>query len=391
MPEDTEMIDLVPADGYVVSPLDFAARFSTNLSGVERIFLEQNASLFGTEAEIPPTLRTPWIAASGSAGENADRIVARPSGVRSAVWDAEQIQFKGCRPAPEAADFPFEHVEFGGDRIISTRVPFGVMTAEAVSRELLGHCFCKTYGIPCATTPMCVFGYSSGPAANRFCLVLKLAGGTRAEKFLGTKPLPVSELVSPSADSAVFTGSEVVMEGLNTVWHADQKGRWLAELHFRGAFRGLLNNNVGNDVVQFLPSGKHRFLLRDFDSFQLISLPLAASREFLSAFAVQCVVEVVKGSLPILDYVSTQTGEDAQQVLPRIGAVYRRKSSLWNSYFRYARLKARALAWSEAEFVSATERAFESMAFLEASCSVILSDYALERLRRRRPQPYVFH
>jgi len=91
------MIDLVPADGYVVSPLDFAARFSTNLSGVERIFLEQNASLFGTEAEIPPTLRTPWIAASGSAGENADRIVARPSGVRSAVWDAEQIQFKGCR------------------------------------------------------------------------------------------------------------------------------------------------------------------------------------------------------------------------------------------------------------------------------------------------------
>ena len=88
MPEDTEMIDLVPADGYVVSPLDFAARFSTNLSGVERIFLEQNASLFGTEAEIPPTLRTPWIAASGSAGENADRIVARPSGVRSAVRDA---------------------------------------------------------------------------------------------------------------------------------------------------------------------------------------------------------------------------------------------------------------------------------------------------------------
>jgi hypothetical protein len=102
-------------------------------------------------------------------------------------------------------------------------------------------------------------------------------------------------------------------------------------------------------------------------------------------------VEVVKGSLPILDYVSTRTGEDTQQVLRRIAAVYRRKSSLWNSYFRYARLKARGLAWSDVEFVSATERAFESTAFLEASCSVILSDFALERYRRRQPRPYVPH
>ena len=391
MPEDTGTIHLVPADGQVVSPLDFAARFSANLSGVELTFLEQTASLFGTEAEIPCALRAPWIAAGDSTGEDADRIAARPSGARSALWVAEQIQFKGCRPAPEAEDFPFEYLEFGGNRIISTRVPFGVMTAEAVSRELLGYCFCKAYGIPCATTPVCVFEYASGIAANRFCLVLKLTGGTRAEAFLGKKPLPVSELVSPPADSAVFTGSEVAMEGLNTVWYAEQKGRWLAELHFRGGFRGLLNNNVGNDIIQPLTCGKHRFLLRDFDSFHLISLPSAASREFLDSFAVQCVVEVVKGSLPILDYVSTRTGEDTQQVLRRIAAVYRRKSSLWNSYFRYARLKARGLAWSDVEFVSATERAFESTAFLEASCSVILSDFALERYRRRQPRPYVPH
>lgn len=391
MPEDTGTIHLVPADGQVVSPLDFAARFSTNLSGVERMFLEQTASLFGTEAEIPSALRTPRIAASGSAGNDTDRIVALSSGARSAVWEAEQIQFKGCRPAPDGRDFPSEYVEFGGDRTISTRVPFGVMTAEAVSRELLGYCFCKTYGIPCATTPVCVFAYASGAAANRFCLVLKLSGGARAEAFLGRKPLPVSELVSPPADSAVFTGSEVAMKGLNTVWYADQKGRWLAELHFRGGFRGLLNNNVGNDVIQPLTCGNSRFLLRDFDSFHLISLPSAASREFLDAFAVQCVVEVVKGSLPILDYVSMRTGEDRQQVLRRIADVYRKRSSLWNSYFRYARLKARGLAWSDLEFVSATERAFESTAFLEASGSVILSDFALERYRRRQPQPYVPH
>jgi hypothetical protein len=133
------------------------------------------------------------------------------------------------------------------------------------------------------------------------------------------------------------------MVGLNTAWYADQKGRWLAELHFRGGFRGLLNNNVGNDIIQSHPRGRHRFLLRDFDSFQLIPIPPAPSREFLHAFAVQCVVEVVKGSLPIL------------------------------------------------EFVSAAERAFESTAFLEASCSVVLSDYALKRHQRRRAQPYVPH
>jgi hypothetical protein len=181
------------------------------------------------------------------------------------------------------------------------------------------------------------------------------------------------------------------MVGLNTAWYADQKGRWLAELHFRGGFRGLLNNNVGNDIIQSHPRGRHRFLLRDFDSFQLIPIPPAPSREFLHAFAVQCVVEVVKGSLPILDYVPTRTNEDLQQASTRIAGAYRRKSSLWNSYFRYARLKAQGLAWSDAEFVSAAERAFESTAFLEASCSVVLSDYALKRHQRRRAQPYVPH
>jgi hypothetical protein len=385
------MIHLVPAQGCVVSPRDFAVHFSTNLSGAERIVLERNASLLGPDAEIPSRLRTPWIAAGATSGGHEERIAVRPSGARSAVWEAGQLQFKGCRPAPEAGDFPFEYLEFGGDRIISTCVPFGVMTAEAVSRELLGHCFCRMHGIPCATTPVCVFAYSSEPAANRFCLVLKLAGGTRAEMFLSGKPLPLSALVSPSADSAVVTGSEVAMEGLNTVWHADRKGRWLAELHFRGGFRGLLNNNLGNDVIQSPPRGSPRFLLCDFDSFHLIPLPSAASNEFLRAFAVQCVVEVVKGSLPILDYVSTKTGENAQRVARQIGGVYRRKSSLWNSYFRYARRKARELAWSELEFVSATERAFESTAFLQASCSVILSDFALDRHRQRRPRPYVPH
>jgi len=129
------------------------------------------------------------------------------------------------------------------------------MTAEAVSRELLGYCFCKAHGIPCATTPICVFGYSGGLAANRFCFVLKLAGGVRAEASLDRNSLPVSELVSPSADSTIVIGSEVAMVGLNTAWYADQKGRWLAELHFRGGFRGLLNNNVGNDIIQSHPRG----------------------------------------------------------------------------------------------------------------------------------------
>ena len=76
------MIDLVPADGCVVSPRDFAVRFSTNLSGAERIFLEQSASLLGTGEEIPAPLRTPWIAAGDSAGGGAERIAARPSGAR---------------------------------------------------------------------------------------------------------------------------------------------------------------------------------------------------------------------------------------------------------------------------------------------------------------------
>jgi hypothetical protein len=389
--ESKPIIRLIPARGEVLAPRDFAGRFANLLSESEQAFLQTSKGLLGDEAEIPPPLRAPLIAAEQMREAKPDGIVTLTSGARSAIWEKQRIQFKGCRPVG-GATFPFESIPWGGDQIVRTRIPFGVMTAEAVQRELLGCCFCKARQIPYAVTPICVYAYSGGTRSGQFCLVMRVPEGRRVESFLRMNSMPVSELVSTAcADDARLVGSEVTLEGLNSRWYADQKARWLAELHSAGGFRGVLNSNMGNDVIQTLPDVQRRLLLCDFDSFKLVEMPAAPSGDFLEALALQCVVEVVKGSLPILHYVPVPLASSEVETARQVGAAYRQRSSLWNAYVQRARLKAHELSWTWPDLEAAFARAFETSAFLEASCSVILSDYALRRHQQRQPQPYVPH
>lgn len=266
------------------------------------------------------------------------------------------------------------------------------MTAEAVLRELLGFCFCQKHGIPCATTPICVYAYPAENGPAPFCMVLREHRGRRAESFLRLKGIAVSAIVHPmQQDGTVLKGSEAPLEGLNSRWYAEKKSRWLAELHFRGGFRGLLNSNIGNDVIVEEKDETPRFLFCDFDSFQVIQLPNSPSGDFLAAFALQCVMEVVKGSVPILDFIHVPARCNTAQAARMVGAAYRLKSSLWNAYVNRARLKAHELSWDWDSLEEAFDQAFETPAFLEASCSVILSEYALQRHKRADRWDYVPH
>ncbi len=385
-------IRLIPVGGEVLAPRDFAGRFANLLSEPEQAFLDASTKLLKGEEEIPSSLRVPLLAAEEDRKDRPDGILTRASGGRSAVWEEQRIQFKGCRPHKGGTDFPFELLPWNSDQIALTRIPFGVMTAEAVQRELLGYCFCKARQIPRAVTPVCVYAYSGETMSGRFCLVLRVPKGRRAESFLRMNATPVSELVSTAcAGGARLAGSEATLEGLNSRWYADKKARWLAELHFSGGFRGLLNSNTGNDVIETTADGQRRFLFCDFDSFKLAVMPAAPSRDFFEAFALQCAVEVVMGSLPILHYVPAPPGSSDSATAGQIGAVYRQKSSLWSAYVQRARLKTYELSWNCPDLEAAFARAFETPAFLEASRSVILSDYALRRHQQRQPQPYVPH
>jgi hypothetical protein len=329
----------------------------------------------------------PLIAAGQESEEKREGISASASGSRSALWEPQQIQFKGCRPLPGGRDFPLESLPWGADQIAFTQIPFGVMTAEAVCRELLGYCFCKAHAIPCAIEPICVYAYTGNNLSGAFCLVMKVTPGRRAESFVQMQGISVSDLLCPASSHPAVVGSEAALRGLNSNWYAEQKARWLAELHFAGGFRGLLNSSIGNDVISKLAQGGTEFRFCDFDSFKLVNLPSAPSRDFLEAFALQSLLEIVRGSLPILQYIFV-TGIEAKKA---ISNTYRQKSSLWNAYMRRARLKAQELSWSWGALEAAFAWAFETPAFLETSCSVILSTYALERYRKRNPQPYVPH
>ena len=219
-------IRLIPAEGEVLAPRDFADRFDYLLAEAEQAFVKSTRGSLGGKAEIPEWLRSPLIAAEPERDNQAIGILTWASGARSALREKQCIQFKGCRLAKGGTDFPFESIPWGEDRIIRTRIPFGVMTAEAVQRELLGHCFCLAHAIPCATTPVCVYAYSGGRPSGRCCLVLRVPDGRRAESFLRMSALSVSELIdSAPSDDARLTGSEARLHGLNSRWYADQKAR----------------------------------------------------------------------------------------------------------------------------------------------------------------------
>jgi hypothetical protein len=331
------------------------------------------------------------IAVALDQGKCTEGVLALASGARSAVLEQEQIQLKGCRPVDDGCDFPFESIPWGESKIIQTRVPFGVMTAEAVLRELVGYCFCMVHGIPCAVAPICIYSYT-GTMTGRYCLVQRAPKGRRVESFLRIKGVMVSDMLAQTtSDESCLLGSEATLEGLNCRWYAEQKARWLVEFHFSGGFRGLLNNNVGNDVVEWLPNKKCRLCFCDFDSFKLADIPSQPVPAFLDAFATQCLVEIVKGSLPILFYVKVPLGSAEKNCSRYIAAAYRQKSTLWNLYKQKAFLKAHQLSWSWPELDAAFGRAFETPAFLEAACSVILSDYALRRHHQRHTRIYVPH
>ncbi len=389
---ERRILSLVPVAGKALSPNAFVEYYGDLLSDWEYEFLHSSKDLLETKIRFPACLQTPHaIAGDGDRRIHVDYIDARRSGSRSAFWESERIQFKGCRPNNSDLDFPAESLPFGSNSIVHYRIPFGVMTAEAVLRELLGYCFCRIHSIPCVASPILIYAYAGKTTDAQFCCLLRVTEGRRVESFLRMEKLSVSQLISKPRDQSELTGSEVRIEELNSRWYADQKSRWLSEAHFRGGFRGLLNNNIGNDIVKNASDGKRSLLLCDFDTFKLIRLPASPLSGFLEAFVLQCVIEVVKGSLPILFFARIPSGFDLIQTARLVGEAYRRKSSLWNAYIHRFRLKAHNLSWNTDGLESAIDHAFETPAFLEASCSVILSEYALLRHSRHDKRKYEGH
>ncbi len=386
-------IRLVPCPGAVLGLRAVIDKHVGVLSREERLLL---LGVFN-HLQIPTLSRAvlegPWRAVEDTGATLARRSApGQPSGARSAVWLEEGLKLKGCRPDNAHRVFPFEWLPDRAVEIARTQVPFGVLTVEGVLRELLGYAFCTVHRVPCAAVPVCCYEYGGNDGSLGFCLVQRVLPGRRAEMFLDLRGLRLSDLSRlPGRSRQLPIGSEALLLGLNSRWYADQKARLLAKMHFRGGFRGLLNSNIGNDVIAINGPSGAKMMLCDFDSFGVKTLPTVPTTSFLEDFALRSLLEVVKGSVPILDVIDRPRGADARGESRAVADAYRRRSSLWDAYRHHARSRTLERRWNWAAVEAALDRAFDMPAFLDASCTVLLSPRAIQHTRRKDRWDYVPH
>ncbi|MEW5996987.1 MAG: carbamoyltransferase C-terminal domain-containing protein [Candidatus Micrarchaeota archaeon] len=278
--------------------------------------------------------RAEWLRKGGGS------LRARISGQRSAYLSQKRIKFKGCNPTKEGLFFPRETFFFGEEKESEGLLPFGVLTAEQVMRELLGWAFFVKNNLKPCQKPLCVYDYGD----NAFCLVLESNEEKRIEKFFDFRKLRLVDLVSGRPKMP----AEVGLRNLGTTSYADRKASLLAEMNFLGGFRDLLDSNIGNDVLD----GGVR--LCDFSSFRAVEIPEKPDRDFLKRFYLQCVVEAIKSSLPIVDAKENRS------------EVYLKKSSVFRAYLKVFNAHARERGWSAARLGKIREWAKDTPVFRRA-------------------------
>ena len=168
----------------------------------------------------------------------------------------------------------------------------------------------------------------------------------------------------------------------------EAKGRILAVMNWNGGFRGILNSNFGNDVLFSEGGDNHKLAITDFDTFSMVTAPTNSSRDLLDPFVLQCLVEVVMGSLPIVQYIDLPPNGSDEEISDALGAVYFKKSSLWRSYFRHFLSEADAKGVSMAAVTEAIGRMRRTEAFSEILECRVLSSRSVKRPESERPFHY---
>jgi hypothetical protein len=336
---ESPTLGLFRAPGRVFSIKSFALEHMGLLAAHEQAMLTASLGRFCDNTHIPPEAsavltRSQWL----SGGDRpAAQVVRR--GARNAYWPKLNLLFKGCRPIQGPDTFPDESVPWGEDRVHFSRIPFGVLTDEGVMREILGHYFFEKHGLPLRSKPLCVYQYETQGRTLGHCLVLETVIEDRIESFIEYPKMTLSDLIlndvvrEKTGIAGVFRG-EVPLRHVNGRAYAEAKAHMLALMNRNGGFRGLLNSNIGNDVVEMGAGSSRQFFLCDFDTFHVVRIPRRPDRAFKRAFLMQCLVEVVKGSLPVIDYLHAKHGQSPAALWPLAREVFFSRSSLWQAYAR---------------------------------------------------------
>jgi hypothetical protein len=159
-------------------------------------------------------------------------------------------------------------------------------------------------------------------------------------------------------------------------------------MNWHGGFRGILNSNFGNDVLISDGRDKNKLALADFDTFWMVPSPTDSANDSLDPFVLRCLLEVVMGSLPIMQYANCPAESSEDKAADILGAIYFKKSSLWRSYYRHFLSAAISRGISTTAIGKSIDRMRRTEAFTDMLRCRVLNDESIKRVKSERPFYY---
>ncbi|MFC1690927.1 hypothetical protein ACFL0W_01990 [Nanoarchaeota archaeon] len=369
-------IELFEFNGKVISAAEFVRKYidKTNLNDKEKKILKY--ALLPEEKDVPNFLKIPRTRADWLKKRKSKTIMVERHGERSAYWPEKNIKFKGCNPANNSKTFPSESFFFGKEHVDIKTIPYGILTKEQVMREILGYAFFIKHGLKTNIRPICVYSNHNGCT-----LVEHTVCESRIESFFDFKEIDTHKLIIQEASRKTIglrchLGAEVNLDRINVARYIYKKALLLVTMNFNGGFRDLLNSNIGNDVIEFANGDTSELYLCDFDTFRIVEIPEKPDEEFLKRFFLQCFVEVVKGSLPIIDFV-----QDSNEAVES----YLKISSLYHAYRREFFNWAKKLCWNTSQLERIEKWAISTPIFKRTVTEILPSYERLKDLPHREP------
>ena len=291
-------------------------------------------------------------------------ILMKRNGARSAYDEQTKVKFKGCRPEIQSnSAFPIEKIDYSQKTIEYNEIPFGVLSEEGVLREILAYCFCLHHGIPVSHEPICIYEYFNDGKSIGFCILLQsLAGERRVEQFIEYPDLSLKELIEIKTQkfkTKFLIGSELRISGINVHQYSQVKAGLLAKLHFNGGFRGVLNSNIGNDIID----PQNNLFICDYDTFNVVEFPDEVDQLFLDDFVLSCFIEVFKSSISILEFLVFTEGMPLKDKNILLFDKYKEKSTLWKYYWTIFKRLTVQMKWDNKMVEKAVENSLETEAF----------------------------
>lgn len=352
-------IFLYSTEGNVYTVFDFAVKFKEKLSTIEETIINENINYLNQKQQF----KYPLTGTQEAYNRLLEPLKAKSIGSRSALLQKNNVKFKGCKfDISNQLCFPHEQLDFGDEKMQTTEIPFGVLTLENVLREILAFCFLKQFNININHTPINVFEYVYNKKIMGYCLVSKTKNEQRLESAENYYDLSISDLIClkyiEKKTNIPLTENEPDF-GIDKEWYARQKAKLLIKVNFNGGFRGILNSNIGNDIIY-----KNKLYICDFDTFNVIKVPLKPEYEYIKNFTLWCIVEVLKTSPIILDYLDTE-GLTNKEISEKLWGIYTSKSLLWKNYVRLFMKKVKDLNWNLSYIEESLKEIIQTQVFEE--------------------------